>query len=249
VRDTGVGFDPKQFDPDLVLKKDCGQTPAELGGGAQRYEQSGLGLMLAHKYLDLIGAPLTITSSPGKGSVFTITFPSALEEHWEPWRARSERAAPAHPAAPVPPAPAPQSAIGEGAIRTPVLVVEDQPDQALYMRALLKGTYEVVGAVNAGEALARLEELGERVGLILMDLSLPGGEDGLSLTRRLRADRRWHRVPIVVTTAHAFDNDRARALAAGANAYLAKPIDAGALLATVARLVRTPTWPGGTLEK
>ncbi len=66
IRDTGVGFD-------------SGPMLRALGGShdgdAQRYEQSGLGLMLTHKYLDLIGASLTISSNPGKGSVFTVIFP------------------------------------------------------------------------------------------------------------------------------------------------------------------------------
>jgi CheY-like chemotaxis protein len=87
--------------------------------------------------------------------------------------------------------------------------------------------------------------LGERVGLILMDISLAGDTDGLTLTRRIRADRRWRRVPIVVTTAHAFEQDRERAMAAGCDAYLAKPIDAGELLATISRLLVQPDDPVG----
>jgi two-component system, cell cycle response regulator DivK len=119
-------------------------------------------------------------------------------------------------------------------------VVEDQPDQALFMRVLLQGKYEVVIAANTREAFARLEELGEKAGLILMDLSLSGGEDGLTLTRRIRADPRWRHVPVVVATAHAFEQDRERALAAGCSAYLVKPIDAKELLATIGRLVGRP---------
>jgi CheY-like chemotaxis protein len=75
------------------------------------------------------------------------------------------------------------------------------------------------------------------VELILMDLSLASGEDGLTLTRRIRADRRWMNLPIVVTSAYAFEEDRERALAAGCSAYLAKPIDAVELLATIRRLI------------
>jgi CheY-like chemotaxis protein len=52
-------------------------------------------------------------------------------------------------------------------------------------------------------------------------------------------------VPIVVTTAHAFEQDRERAMAAGCDAYLAKPIDAGELLATISRLLVQPDDPVG----
>jgi CheY-like chemotaxis protein len=63
------------------------------------------------------------------------------------------------------------------------------------------------------------------VDMILMDLSLADGEDGTELTRRFRADKRWQKIPIVALTAHANEADRERALAAGCNDYLAKPVD------------------------
>ena len=72
VRDTGEGFDPEEMIRTLAGSRD---------GGDQSHPQSGLGLILAHKYLDLIGASLAISSSPGKGSVFNIIFPSSMEVH------------------------------------------------------------------------------------------------------------------------------------------------------------------------
>jgi CheY-like chemotaxis protein len=169
-----------------------------------------------------------MSSSPGKGSVFIISFPPILEAQLDPGAA-----APAE-APPLAPKPQPRR---RAAARATVVVVEDQPDQALFMRAVLQNHYEVALAANAGETFARLAELGARTGLILMDLSLAQGEDGLTLARRIRADRRWRELPIVITSAHAFAEDRERALAAGAAAYLAKPINAADLLATVERLL------------
>jgi CheY-like chemotaxis protein len=220
VRDTGEGFDPARMAQAVAGSQE---------GGAQPYAQTGLGLLLTRKYLDLAGASLAIASSPGRGSVFSIVFPASIEVRREPRRAAgsSELQMPPPPAQSAAPA-------------VSVVVVEDQPDQALFMRALLQHRYAVVAAANAREAIARLQELGEGVGLILMDISLPGDADGLTLTRRIRADRRWRRVPIVITTAHAFEQDRARALAAGADAYLAKPIDAGELMATISHLLGHP---------
>jgi CheY-like chemotaxis protein len=226
VRDTGVGFDPAEMARSLEGLSE---------GGSQHYERSGLGLMLTRRYLELIGASLTISSSPGKGSVFAIVFPATMEVHWEPRRAVSNAAT-----QPELPSGVMAQQMRSGHRRATVLVVEDQPDQALFMRALLQDKYEVVGAVNAAEAVARLQELGGKVGLIVMDISLGGGEDGLMLTRRIRGDRRWAQVPIVVTTAHALDEDRQRATAAGCTAYLAKPIHPGELLAMIGRLVGQP---------
>ena len=224
VRDTGEGFDPEEMIRTLAGSRD---------GGDQSHPQSGLGLILAHKYLDLIGASLAMSSSPGKGSVFNIIFPSSMEVHGK--AADSAGKAVVAPAQTAPKIPC--AAPARGAPQITIVVVEDQPDQALFMRALLQNTYAMVFAVNATAAMARLEELGERVGLILMDVSLAPGEDGLALTRRIRADRRWKDLPIVVTTAHAFEGDRERAFAAGCTAYLSKPIDQGELLATIGRLV------------
>jgi len=223
VRDTGVGFDPKEMIRALAGLRD---------GGDQRYPQSGLGLILTRKYLDLIGASLAMSSSPGTGSVFTIIFPSSMEVHGQAPDSEGKGAV-APQTAPKVPGEAP----ARGAPQITIVVVEDQPDQALFMRALLQSRYAMVFAVDATAAMARLEELGERVGLILMDVSLAPGEDGLALTRRIRADRRWKDLPIVVTTAHALEGDRERAFAAGCTAYLSKPIGHGELLATIGRLV------------
>jgi CheY-like chemotaxis protein len=228
VRDTGVGFDRQDMERSLAGSQE---------GSGQFYEHSGLGLMLTRKYLDLIGASLAMSSNPGKSSVFTITFPPSMEVHWEPQRAVEGGTANLHPAENH------HQASPQGRCGLMVVVVEDQPDQALFMHALLKGRYEVADAANATDAIARLEELGDRAGLILMDLSLAGSEDGLTLTRRIRADSRWAHLPIVATTAHAFEGDRERALAAGCNAYLAKPINASDLLATIARFLGQAAMP------
>ena len=223
VRDTGTGFDSQEMVRALEGSRDGGDQPPH----------SGLGLILTRKYLDLIGALLVMSSSPGKGSVFTVIFPASVEVPWEPADAESKA-----PSTPMPiPLKASRDEDAPRAARQTIVVVEDQPDQALFIRALLQGKYALVFAANAVEAVAGLEELGERVGLVLMDVLLAGGEDGLSLTRRLRADRRWKDLPIVVTTAHAFEEDHERALAAGCTAYLAKPIDAAELMTTIGRLI------------
>jgi CheY-like chemotaxis protein len=71
-----------------------------------------------------------------------------------------------------------------------------------------------------------------------MDLQLPG-VDGLELTRRLKADPATRDVPVVAVTSYAMTHDRERALAAGCDDYITKPIDTRALPAVVARFVGT----------
>src|SRR5688572_6718307 len=117
-----------------------------------------------------------------------------------------------------------------------ILIVDDNPANLKLARVLLTAEgYEVRTAEAAEEALEILETFTPR--LILMDVQLPG-IDGLELTRRLKADPARRGILIVALTAYAMKGDDAKALAAGCDDYVTKPIDADALYATVARLLR-----------
>ena len=104
-----------------------------------------------------------------------------------------------------------------------VLVVEDNEANQLLARCVLEREgYRVEVAGAADEAL---EKVGEKVpNLILMDIQLPG-QDGLSLTRLLKASPSTANVPIIALTADAMMGDREATIAAGCAGYIAKPID------------------------
>jgi CheY-like chemotaxis protein len=107
--------------------------------------------------------------------------------------------------------------------RTLILVVEDNEANQLLASAVLElAGYQVELAASAREAMERLAA--NQPDLILMDVQLPG-EDGLGLTRRLKADPKTAMIPIVALTAHAMVGDREQALAAGCAGYIAKPIN------------------------
>ncbi len=102
-----------------------------------------------------------------------------------------------------------------------ILVVEDDEQSQKYMRILLSREFNVHIAATgekAWEILAR-----EKVDLVLMDLSLRDGEDGLQITQKIRQDDRFKDVPVIALTAHAFPEDRKRSLEAGCNDYVSKP--------------------------
>jgi two-component system, cell cycle response regulator DivK len=104
-----------------------------------------------------------------------------------------------------------------------ILVVEDnEANQLLACSVLEREGFRVAVAGNAKEAMERLSTL--KPDLILMDVQLPG-EDGLGLTRRLKADPRTSTIPIVALTAHAMVGDKEEALAAGCAGYIPKPIN------------------------
>ena len=105
----------------------------------------------------------------------------------------------------------------------PILIVDDNASNTKLLAFLLtsKG-YEVRIAASAPEALAVLDEFHPR--LILMDIQLPG-IDGLTLTRRLKADPRTSGIVIIAATAYAMKGDAERARSAGCDGYVTKPID------------------------
>jgi CheY-like chemotaxis protein/CHASE3 domain sensor protein len=118
-----------------------------------------------------------------------------------------------------------------------VLVVEDDVRNVFALTSLLepKGV-RVEIARNGVEALQKLESLGtgERGGvdLVLMDLMMPE-MDGLSAMREIRRRAEWQKLPIIALTAKAMRDDHEQSLAAGANDYIAKPLDVERLLSLV----------------
>jgi two-component system, cell cycle response regulator DivK len=112
-----------------------------------------------------------------------------------------------------------------------ILIVDDNAQNLKLVRVLLSSEgYDVRTAGDAEEALGELESFWPR--LILMDLQLPG-MDGLELTRRLKADPVRRSIAIVALTAYAMKGDEQRALAAGCDGYVTKPIDIVTLPQTV----------------
>ncbi len=122
--------------------------------------------------------------------------------------------------------------------KTKVLVVDDHlPNLKLLSFLLSSSGFEVTTAGHADEAMAALEREVPR--LILMDIQLPD-VDGLTLTRRIKADPRTRDVVIVAVTAYAMKGDEERAREAGCDGYITKPIDTRALPAQLHALIGGP---------
>jgi two-component system cell cycle response regulator DivK len=108
-----------------------------------------------------------------------------------------------------------------------ILIVDDNVDsRELVVKVLKNRDYQTIEAVDGEDALEKAEAT--RPDLILMDLSLPK-LDGYEVTRRLKRQEALQDIPIVALTAHAMKGDREKALEAGCEGYISKPINVRAL--------------------
>jgi two-component system, cell cycle response regulator DivK len=103
-----------------------------------------------------------------------------------------------------------------------ILVVEDVEYNVDLLVQLLEDEYELVTAADGAQGLELAEQ--ERPDLILMDMSLPV-MDGWEATRRIKANSALAHIPIIGLSAHAMSGDAEKALAAGCDDYLAKPLN------------------------
>ena len=118
-----------------------------------------------------------------------------------------------------------------------ILVVDDNPLNIKMVRMLLvREGYDVSTATSADEALSVLQRV--RPQLILMDIQMPG-MDGLELTKRLKSDPDTSNIIVVALTAHAMKGEKEKILDGGCDDYVSKPFDIHALLAVIAKHLRS----------
>ncbi|HSD20533.1 MAG TPA: ATP-binding protein [Anaeromyxobacter sp.] len=219
VRDTGIGmsreFLSTVFNPFVQSE----------GASVRRHGGLGLGLAITKQLVALHGGTIHADSDgPGRGSTFRVLLPEVAR-------------APA--LAPVAVAARPDLAGAR------VLVVDDEADSRdVLLQLLASWGARTAGAASVREALDAVAR--ERPDLIVSDIAMPG-EDGFTFVRELRRIEASHgerRVPVAALTAFARPEDRQRALAAGFDAHLAKPVDPTTLHATIAGLLRDGGEPG-----
>ena len=220
VKDTGVGiaaeFLPKLFE--RFHQFDSSTT--------RRHGGLGLGLSIVREIVALHGGTVRAASDGlGQGSTFFLWLPMLSAN-------ASAALAPAR-------AGAAGAATGTRLDGVKLLLVDDEPDSRRSLQRVLESHgASILPAANLGEALDLLRR--HRPALLVSDIGMPG-EDGYSLIRRVRAlaDPTLREIPAVAVTAFAREEDRAKALAAGFQSHVTKPVDPGQLLAALEPLLRT----------
>jgi signal transduction histidine kinase/ActR/RegA family two-component response regulator len=222
VIDSGVGIDPG-FLPHVFdrFRQQDASTTRHHGG-------LGLGLSIARQLVELHGGTIEADSlGTHAGATFTVRLPLLRQP-----------VPPVQPAPPVPEPAPPMPHDGMGDLSgVKVLVVDDALDTLDVLERILQVSgASTLTASSAGSALAMLER--ERPDVIVSDIGMPD-VDGFELIRsiRRRADLAGGAIPAIALTAFTREGDRDKAMQAGFTDYMAKPVEAGSLIARIAEAV------------
>lgn len=216
VRDTGIGMTPEQAGKIFAKFEQADASTTRKYGG------TGLGLSICRELVLAFGGEISVSSTPGQGTVFTAELPLP--------RIGDSPAGAAEPSA------AEAAGLEEAGEGLRILAAEDHPVNQLVLRTLLSQLGCEVTLVGDGAQALEAFRAG-RWDVVLMDIQMPV-MDGLEATRAIRALERAEgaaRTPLVALTANAMPDQIAQYRAAGFDDHLSKPIDAGELLAVLNR--------------
>ncbi len=245
VRDTGTGI-PADEVPHVFER-----FHRVAGARSRSHEGSGIGLALVHELVVRHAGTITVASTEGEGTTFTVRVPlgtahlpatprapqtslasTALgaeafvteAERWLPVSMEDDHTAPPLPATTLV---APQTTVPEARI----LLADDNADMRDYLRRLLGAQYQVEAVADGAQALAAIQR--DPPDLVLADVMMPV-LDGFALVAQLRGDPRTAALPIMLLSARAGEEATIEGLARGADDYLTKPFSAREVLSRVA---------------
>ena len=221
VKDTGIGMS-KEFLAHLFEPFEREQTATVSG-----IQGTGLGLAITKNIVDMMHGTIAVASEVGKGSEFVVSFRFRVKD--APYRAPEETRVEEE-------APSAQFLVGKK-----ILLVEDNELNQEIAKTVLEGAGLIIDTAGDGtEAVAAMKAAqAGTYDLILMDIQMPV-MDGYEAARTIRAmeDPAKAGIPIVAMTANAFEEDRQRAVDAGMNDHVPKPIDVPKLIETLRRILK-----------
>ncbi len=199
VEDTGIGIAPELHQS--IFER---FVQADLEISAQ-YEGAGLGLAITKAYVEMLGGKIHVKSEIGKGATFSFTLPFAKADESKSIRKNKQ-----------------ETAVAKRLEGATILVVEDDPVTGFYFKELLGGFSPKVVFANTGLQAVTICKQNPDIDIVLMDIKMPK-MDGYTATRKIREFN--SDVCIIAQTAYALKGDQEKALEAGCNGYISKPID------------------------
>lgn len=233
VYDNGNGIHPDDL-PHLFEPFFQGSTSNEGNMG------TGIGLSLVNKLVEALGGSITVDSELNKWTEFVVSLPIKNQGDVSLWTQAKEQllngdfqGQVTHTLGEETPM---EDADGEGQNVTSIVIVEDHSDVSYYIGNELKGHgYNLYYAANGLEGIEKSKAVVPD--LIITDLMMPT-MDGYEFCRRIRNDEILSHVPIVVVSAKYTDDDKVRAIEAGADVFLVKPFSGKELNAVVSRQLK-----------
>ncbi|MCL4551506.1 MAG: CHASE3 domain-containing protein [Bacteroidetes bacterium] len=200
VKDTGIGIPADKHD---IIWEEFRQVSEGLN---RSFEGTGLGLSIAKKYAELLNGKISLESTEGKGSSFILELP------FLPSSVQTEV---------LPGLPQTSEVLSEKPTSCKILYVEDDKYALDVVRRTLSKFYQIDLAENAETALSKVNQ--NKYDIILMDVNLRHGMDGIELTQVIREIPHYKKVPVVAVTAYAKGEDKDEFLSKGFSHYISKP--------------------------
>jgi CheY-like chemotaxis protein/two-component sensor histidine kinase len=218
VRDTGIGMSGEQ---QKKLFQAFQQADSSISA---RFGGTGLGLTISKRIVSLLGGNIRVSSTLGEGSEFTVTVPAQVCD--------SSECADQYPASS-------ENPNFEG--RTLLLVEDVAINREIVVTLLEPSGIRVIEAENGNEGVKKFEQFSSEIDIVFMDIKMPV-MDGFDATAAIRSSglRGSDTVPIIALTANAFQEDIDKAIAAGMNDHLSKPIDIGKVFAVMGKYLSRP---------
>jgi len=202
ISDTGIGIDTAK---QKTIFERFHQAQPET---TRRYGGTGLGLSIVKQLVEIQNGTISITSEPGKGSVFTVVLPYQISNDAETAGVDPSSLLVAEPLRK----------------KIKVLVAEDnQMNQKLLQHLLAQWQIDFDMVHNGAEAVTALQERQRDYAMVLMDIQMPE-VDGYTATEKIRHDLNLE-IPIIAMTAHALTGEREKCLGAGMDDYISKPLN------------------------